>query len=275
MATADNKVTVSMEEVVMVKAEDGGDPDDPSKTQVILQLQPITTGDESGETDAAVMAVEANSEQTALDGDDVEICYPITCGDSKAVLLVKKFVCPGINVKCVKYEDQLISPKQFVHISGKATLKDWKRAIRMGGVMLRKMMDSGQLDFYQHSTLCTNTCRSTKFDLLINNTRFPPDGSGLTTPTSSQTQGNEGPVGEDKPEVLSGKVDWNSNTLEVAEKKEMNEISEETLSFWKGIADVGLLGEVMTNISNELLQLLSGVQQRQPAALQDTGTYQR
>lgn len=47
-------------------------------------------------------------------------------------------------------------------------------------------MDSGQLDFYQHSTLCTNTCRSTKFDLLINNTRFPPDGTGLATPTSSQ-----------------------------------------------------------------------------------------
>lgn len=47
-------------------------------------------------------------------------------------------------------------------------------------------MDSGQLDFYQHTTLCTNTCRSTKFDLLINNTRFPPDGTGLATPTSSQ-----------------------------------------------------------------------------------------
>lgn len=40
------------------------------------------------------------SEQT--DGDDVEIGCPITCGDCKAVLLVKKFVCPGINVKCVK-----------------------------------------------------------------------------------------------------------------------------------------------------------------------------
>ena len=37
----------------------------------------------------------------------------------------------------LQYEDQLISPKQFVHMSGKATLKDWKRAIRMGGVMLR------------------------------------------------------------------------------------------------------------------------------------------
>lgn len=90
----------------------------------------------------------------------MEIGCPITCGDCKALLLMKKFVCPGINVKCVKvgngcwaepppafwvfhvtshlqYEDQLISPKQFVHMSGKATLKDWKRAIRMGGVMLR------------------------------------------------------------------------------------------------------------------------------------------
>lgn len=49
----------------------------------------------------------------------------------------------------------------------------------------RKMMDSGQLDFYQHSTLCTNTCRSTKFDLLISNTRFPPDSTLLSTPTSA------------------------------------------------------------------------------------------
>lgn len=261
-----------MGEVVMVKADGEGDADDPNKTQVILQLQPITPGDESAETDAAVMAVEAHPEQT--DGDDVEIGCPITCGDCKAVLLVKKFVCPGINVKCVKYEDQLISPKQFVHISGKATLKDWKRAIRMGGVMLRKMMDSGQLDFYQHSTLCTNTCRSTKFDLLINNTRFPPDGSGLTTPTSSQAQvalGNGGTAGEDRAEVLSGKMDWISSSLEAVDKKESNEISEDTLNFWKGIADVGLLGEVVTNISTELLELLNGVQQRrEPAALQDT-----
>nr|XP_020462077.1 glucocorticoid modulatory element-binding protein 1-like isoform X2 [Monopterus albus] len=271
MATTD-EVTVSMGEVVMVKGDGESDPDDPNKTQVILQLQPIATGDESAETDAAVMAVEAHPEQT--EGDDVEIGCPITCGDCKAVLLVKKFVCPGINVKCVKYEDQLISPKQFVHISGKATLKDWKRAIRMGGVMLRKMMDSGQLDFYQHSTLCTNTCRSTKFDLLINNTRFPPDGSGLATPTSTQAQmvvGNGRQVVEERGDVLSGKVDWPSGSLESADKKESTEISEDTLNFWKGIADVGLLGEVVTNISTELLEMLSGVQQRrEPAALQDT-----
>ncbi|XP_034455593.1 glucocorticoid modulatory element-binding protein 1 isoform X1 [Hippoglossus hippoglossus] len=269
MATTE-EVAVSMGEVVMLKADEEGDPDDPNKTQVILQLQPIPTGDESAETDAAVMAVEAPPEQT--DGDDVEIGCAITCGDCKAMLLLKKFVCPGINVKCVKYEDQLISPKQFVHISGKATLKDWKRAIRMGGVMLRKMMDSGQLDFYQHSTLCTNTCRSTKFDLLINNTRFPPDGTGLGMPTSSQAQvvlGNGGTVGEDRPEALCGKLDWSS--LESVDKKESNEISEDTLNFWKGIADVGLLGEVVTNISTELLEMLNGVQQlRDLVALQDT-----
>ncbi|KAM3596174.1 uncharacterized protein V6R79_009839 [Siganus canaliculatus] len=269
MATTE-EVTVSMGEVVMVKTDGEGDPDDPNKTQVILQLQPITTGDESAETDAAVMAVEAQPEQT--ESDDTEIGCPITCGDCKAVLLVKKFVCPGINVKCVQYEDQLISPKQFVHISGKATLKDWKRAIRMGGVMLRKMMDSGQLDFYQHSTLCTNTCRSTKFDLLINNTRFPSDGTGLTTPTSSQAQvvlGNGGAVGEERVEILSGKTEW--STAESVDKKESNEISEDTLNFWKGIADVGLLGEVVTNISTELQGLLNGVQlRREAAALQDT-----
>ncbi|XP_065327402.1 glucocorticoid modulatory element-binding protein 1 isoform X1 [Pelmatolapia mariae] len=274
MATTD-EVTVPMGEVVMVKDDSGeGDPDDPNKTQVILQLQPITTGDESAETDAAVMAVESHPEQT--EGDDVEIGCPITCGDCKAVLLVKKFVCPGINVKCVKYEDQLISPKQFVHISGKATLKDWKRAIRMGGVMLRKMMDSGQLDFYQHSTLCTNTCRSTKFDLLINNTRFPPDGTGLTTPTSSQVTGqvilgNGGAAAEDRAKVLSGKSDWSSSSSESADKKGSAEISEDTLNFWKGIADVGLLGEVVTNINTELVELLNSVQQRMdPASLQDT-----
>lgn len=115
-------------------------------------------------------------------------------------------------------------------------------------------------------------------------------------------------MGED---VLSGKLDWSSTSLESADKRECNEISghrthtpqsiitpsllndtqtavtdpcvcyvcdfptEDTLNFWKGIADVGLLGEVVTNISTELLELLRGVQQRRDAAaLQDTGTQQ-
>lgn len=33
---------------------------------------------------------------------EADIFYPITCGDAKATLVWKKFVCPGINVKCVQ-----------------------------------------------------------------------------------------------------------------------------------------------------------------------------
>uniref|UniRef100_A0A8C1QL30 Glucocorticoid modulatory element binding protein 1 n=1 Tax=Cyprinus carpio TaxID=7962 RepID=A0A8C1QL30_CYPCA len=265
---AETEVTVSVEDMVVMKSaeEEEVDPDNQSKTQMILQLQPITAGlgDESSETDAAVVAVETQDEASA-EGEDLELGYPITCGESKAILLFKKFVCPGINVKCVKYEDQLISPKQFVHLSGKATLKDWKRAIRMDGIMLRKMMDSGQLDFYQHSTLCTNTCRSTKFDLLINNTRFPPDGSGISTPTTAQghvSVGNGGqmPTAEEKKEDVIGTVEWSTATVETPEKRDSPDISDETLSFWRGIAEVGLMGEVVSNIRSELLSLLRGVQ---------------
>ncbi|XP_066530711.1 glucocorticoid modulatory element-binding protein 1 [Hoplias malabaricus] len=271
---AETEVTVSMAEevgdVVVMKTpeEEEGGADDANKMQVILQLQPITPGDgeESGESGATVVAIEAQDE-ALVEGDDVELGYPITCGESKAILLFKKFVCPGINVKCVKYEDQLISPKQFVHMSGKATLKDWKRAIRMGGVMLRKMMDSGQLDFYQHNTLCTNTCRSTKFDILINNTRCPPDSSVLHTPSATQGpaavgNGAEVVLLEEKIEEASGGLDWSSVTVGTTEKKESPEISEDTLSFWRGIADVGLMGEVVSNIRTELLELLRGVQLR-------------
>lgn len=48
-------------------------------------------------------------------------------------------------------------------------------------------MDSGQIDFYQHDKVCTNTCRSTKFDLLISSARAPMPGqqSVVQTPTSA------------------------------------------------------------------------------------------
>lgn len=38
------EVTVSVGDMVVVKAEDEADSDDPNKTQVILQLQPISAG---------------------------------------------------------------------------------------------------------------------------------------------------------------------------------------------------------------------------------------
>ncbi|KAL6053272.1 hypothetical protein STEG23_009367 [Scotinomys teguina] len=202
--------------------------------------------------------------------EDMEIAYPITCGESKAILLWKKFVCPGINVKCVKFNDQLISPKHFVHLAGKSTLKDWKRAIRLGGIMLRKMMDSGQIDFYQHDKVCSNTCRSTKFDLLISSARAPVPGqqtSVVQTPTSADGNITQIAISEESMEEAG--LEWNSAvtaavTMATEEgiKKDSEEISEDTLMFWKGIADVGLMEEVVCNIQKEIEELLRGVQQR-------------
>lgn len=47
---------------------------------------------------ASVSAVKLTEEVDV----EADVFYPITCGDAKATLLWKKFVCPGINVKCVQ-----------------------------------------------------------------------------------------------------------------------------------------------------------------------------
>ncbi len=64
-------------------------------------------------------------------------------------------------------------------------------------------------------------------------------------------------------------LEWNSAltaavTMATEEglKKDPEEISEDTLMFWKGIADVGLMEEVVCNIQKEIEELLRGVQQR-------------
>lgn len=49
-----------------------------------------------------------SAEESKAEGEQMEYGYPITCGDSRAVLLFKKFVCPGINVRCVKVRSFLL-----------------------------------------------------------------------------------------------------------------------------------------------------------------------
>ncbi|XP_028836488.1 glucocorticoid modulatory element-binding protein 1-like isoform X2 [Denticeps clupeoides] len=254
---------------VMLVKNSNSDSRSNHKTKVILHVQSMAEGTNCDIADSGttVLAVEAKQEDSIIDGDEVEYGYPITCGDSKAVLLFKKFVCPGINVRCVKFNNQLISPKQFVHLAGKATLKDWKRAIRLGGVMLRKMMDSGQIDFYQHDTACTNTCRSTKFDLLINHTRMPLSAIIPQPSSSSPLPGVSGQV-EVKLEdagclVVEPSSSHMIQTVANGEvKKETEDISEDPLSFWQSLADMGLMGEVVSKVRSELLALLRGVEQR-------------
>ncbi|XP_053309131.1 glucocorticoid modulatory element-binding protein 2 [Spea bombifrons] len=201
----------------------------------------------------AVLVKMEGEEEEEEEGMEAEIAYPITCGESKANLIWRKFVCPGINVKCVQYNDHLISPKEFVHLAGKSTLKDWKRAIRMNGVMLRKIMDSGELDFFQHSKVCSNTCRSTKIDLTASrvslcsqmSTEYIP-----ITPVSSESFSVNGSPTTITIETCDGSGDWTGM------------IGDETLAFWQGLRDTGLLGDVLQEFHHELLETMRGLKQR-------------
>ncbi|XP_061758348.1 glucocorticoid modulatory element-binding protein 2-like isoform X1 [Nerophis ophidion] len=172
---------------------------------------------------------------------EADVFYPITCGDSKATLLWKKFVCPGINVKCVEFNEQLISPKEFVCLAGKSTLKDWKRAIRFNGNMLRKIMDSGELDFYQHAKVCSNTCRSTKIDVVANKVSVSSDQSAEAASSTSCLNG--GCVSEEPSEWVTA-------------------IREDSLTFWRAVKEAGLLEEVMEDFQKDLQELLKGLQER-------------
>ncbi|XP_018542369.1 glucocorticoid modulatory element-binding protein 1 [Lates calcarifer] len=288
------EVTVSSGDVMTVKEEEGESSGNNHKTEVILHLQPILHGvnDDTADTGTTVLAIETHHDDSKAEGEEIEYGYPITCGDSRAVLLFKKFVCPGINVRCVKFNDQLISPKQFVHLAGKATLKDWKRAIRLGGVMLRKMMDSGQIDFYQHDTVCSNTCRSTKFDVLINSTRLPPGTSVQPSPSSLALDplgGQVPPLTEvvhDAAELeetlgdkFSATAEWSTGPARPVNpatanghsgKRKRADTPDGVLSLWKGVADSGLMGEVLSSLQTELLATLKGVEARtQKANLQE------
>uniref|UniRef100_A0A1A8DIX5 Glucocorticoid modulatory element binding protein 2 n=1 Tax=Nothobranchius kadleci TaxID=1051664 RepID=A0A1A8DIX5_NOTKA len=180
---------------------------------------------------------------------DADVCYPITCGDAKATLVWKKFVCPGINVKCVQFNDQLISPKEFVCLAGKSTLKDWKRAIRLNGTMLRKIMDSGPLDFYQHTKVCSNTCRSTKIDLVGTKVAIGSDPTTdlLSVSTSSADLNGASVPFPDVPEEPS---EW------------VTAIGEDSVAFWRAVKEAGLLEEVVEDFQKELQEVLKGLQER-------------
>ncbi|KAG8567166.1 hypothetical protein GDO81_013522 [Engystomops pustulosus] len=289
MATPD--VSVHVEEVVVVTTPDhimDGNGMEEVKAVLVTTNSPIWNGQELrlpwvGSSDASAPGVFRTLSEEALDSENIaaaaayststelkeavlvkmgdeeeealeaEIAYPITCGESKANLLWRKFVCPGINVKCVQYDDHLISPKEFVHLAGKSTLKDWKRAIRMNGVMLRKIMDSGELDFYQHSKVCSNTCRSTKIDV-----------TGSRVSLCSQVSTEYIPITTASSDNFT--VNGNPTTITIETCENSGEwgttIADDTLGFWQGLRDAGLLGEVIQEFHQELLETMKGLKQR-------------
>ncbi|XP_053814788.1 glucocorticoid modulatory element-binding protein 2 isoform X2 [Vidua chalybeata] len=267
MATPD--VSVHMEEVVVVTTPDGavdGGGMEEVKTVLVTTNLSQHGGDINEDTleteNAAAAAAAAFTASTDLkeavlvkmaedeDSLEAEIVYPITCGDSKANLIWRKFVCPGINVKCVQFHDHLISPKEFVHLAGKSTLKDWKRAIRMNGIMLRKIMDSGELDFYQHTKVCSNTCRSTKIDL-----------TGARVSLTSQTSTEYIPLTPASADVNGSPATITIETCEDASDWSTS-IGDDTFAFWQGLKDSGLLEEVIQEFHQELVETMKGLQQR-------------
>ncbi|XP_042688396.1 glucocorticoid modulatory element-binding protein 2 isoform X1 [Centrocercus urophasianus] len=267
MATPD--VSVHMEEVVVVTTPDtavDGSGVEEVKTVLVttnLSQHGSDINEDTLETEnAAAAAAAAFTASTHLkeavlvkmaedeDSLEAEIVYPITCGDSKANLIWRKFVCPGINVKCVQFDGHLISPKEFVHLAGKSTLKDWKRAIRMNGIMLRKIMDSGELDFYQHTKVCSNTCRSTKIDL-----------TGARVSLSSQTSTEYIPLTPASTDVNGSPATITIETCEDASDWTTS-IGDDTFAFWRGLRDAGLLDDVIQEFHQELLDTMRGLQQR-------------
>ncbi|CAK6447246.1 unnamed protein product [Pipistrellus nathusii] len=277
MATPD--VSVHMEEVVVVTTPDtavDGSGMEEVKTVLVTTNLAAHGGDlseDNMETEnaaaAAAAAFTASSQlkeavlvKMTEEGENLEaeIVYPITCGDSRANLIWRKFVCPGINVKCVQYDEHVISPKEFVHLAGKSTLKDWKRAIRMNGIMLRKIMDSGELDFYQHDKVCSNTCRSTKIDLSGARVSLSSPTSAEYLPLTPATADVNGSPATITIETCEDSGDWTTT------------IGDDTFAFWRGLKDAGLLEEVIQEFHQEMVETMKGLQQRvqdPPLQLQD------
>lgn len=222
----------------------------PQPREDILTVTSVDADAETGTTDSLSKEEAVIVKLTEEVDVEADIYYPITCGDAKATLVWKKFVCPGINVKCVQFNEQVISPKEFVCLAGKSTLKDWKRAIRLNGTMLRKIMDSGELDFYQHSKVCSNTCRSTKIDLVGTKVSISTVDQSAelvpTTPSSAHLNG----VGASFPDVTEEISEW------------VTAIGEDSVAFWRGVKEAGLLEEVVEVFQKDLQDVLRGLHER-------------
>uniref|UniRef100_UPI0037E8042C glucocorticoid modulatory element-binding protein 2 n=1 Tax=Semicossyphus pulcher TaxID=241346 RepID=UPI0037E8042C len=266
MASSEVSSMSDMSDVVIVTIPDTVEEDLPSvveEDKAVLVTAELHS--QTGEEDFTGAQVEAEADASGTDllskeeavivklteevDVEADVFYPITCGDAKATLVWKKFVCPGINVKCVQFNEQLISPKEFVCLAGKSTLKDWKRAIRLNGTMLRKIMDSGELDFYQHSKVCSNTCRSTKIDLVGTKVSLSSDQSAELVPATPSSADLNGAAAS-FPDVPEETSEW------------VTAIGEDSVAFWRGVKEAGLLDEVVEDFQKELQEVLKGLQER-------------
>lgn len=132
----------------------------------------------------------------------------ITSGVLHAVLHRQRFICPGINRECIEYQGQFITPKTFYVMADKGSLKDWKNAIRINGKKIRRYLDTGEIDFYNHAELCTGRCKSK----MGNKTATPVTlNDSLTTSLTSPSMSKKGTGNGLKPNAYFENDQYSSN----------------------------------------------------------------
>uniref|UniRef100_A0A3P9JMM8 GMEB1/2/Spe-44-like domain-containing protein n=1 Tax=Oryzias latipes TaxID=8090 RepID=A0A3P9JMM8_ORYLA len=154
--------------------------------------------------------------------------------------------------------------------------------------MLRKMMDSGEIDFYRHNHMCSNTCRSTKFNVLTNGPR-PSMGTPMQPGSSCVAPMPSG--GQVPPMTAEGRLEnesratagWSSGLPRLVHftasswhslKRKRADTPDGVLRLWRGVADSGLMGEVLSSVQSELLTALQRVELcREKADLQEADTF--
>ncbi|CAI9718986.1 modulatory element-binding 1-like isoform X1 [Octopus vulgaris] len=205
----------------------------------------------------------------------------VTCGNLVGKLHMEKFICPGIHRECIEYEGRFISPKLFSVMGEKEKLKDWKNAVRMNGIQLRKYIESGQLDFTNHQEMCTGRCvphaplktmvfddgtlapistllAETGISIKENNYLYVSEqtsgkiaeavGSQYTYVNQSQNQ--DDPDVKPSVQVLHRAV--TAENTEEQQQQQQQQPPDESQLFWKGIIELGLADEIFREIKTTL-----------------------
>lgn len=202
----------------------------------------------------------------------------VTCGNLVGKLHMDKFICPGIHRECIEFEGRLISPKHFSVMGEKEKLKDWKNAVRMNGIQLRKYIESGQLDFTNHQELCTGRCvpRAPLKTMVFDDGSVAPISS-LLAGTGIIVKDNNYVYDNEESNIINTEAsgsqhmyisqyynrdEWNNNhdikpNVEVIHKTITLDNSEEpqpdeSQLFWKGIIELGLADEIFREIKTTL-----------------------
>ncbi|XP_014770920.1 glucocorticoid modulatory element-binding protein 2 isoform X2 [Octopus bimaculoides] len=202
----------------------------------------------------------------------------VTCGNLVGKLHMEKFICPGIHRECIEFEGRFISPKLFSVMGEKEKLKDWKNAVRMNGIQLRKYIESGQLDFTNHQEMCTGRCvpRAPLKTMVFDDGTLAPistllAGTGISIKENSYFYDSEQTsfktaeaVGsqytyvnqshnQDDPDVKpSVQVLHRAVTAENTEEQQQQQQPDESQLFWKGIIELGLADEIFREIKTTL-----------------------